>query len=532
MMKLSKETCRTAALLVLLIGVVAMDFIGSYANVYISQSGAGTMDGSTCGNAKPLSFFNTSGNWGSGGAQIGPDTFVHACGAFVGAASSTIFTFQGSGSSGHPITLLFESGATVSAPYFAPNNGGSGGGGINMSNLSYLIVDGGSNGVLQNTANGSALANQQYSIGIEAEPCNNCEVRNLTIQNIYVEVAPSDSIGTPVDNHINVNAINLAGSNWLFHGNVLRDCGWCIHNFFGNGDTNVKIYSNDISRCDHAYAVAGNSGASATNFYFYSNHVHDFANWDDGLGNFHHDGVHSFGGFPSSNLTNLQTYDNLFDGNPGKNFTSYLYIEKNNSTVSCTNCKAFNNVLDGRSAPIGSFGLIGLGSNPGLEIYDNTLLGTNFNINPCMVLNGVSGTFKNNVFSGCYTVIWELYNASTPTMDYNTYANLGTNGVVYTLSGAVISTLGGVQAHYSGDAHSQVVSSAGLNSSYVPVAPSPAINAGTNLTSLGIVALDFDRNGNPRPNPGNWDAGALNNGAAPPPLLRPNPPTGVTAVPH
>ena len=37
---------------------------------------------------------------------------------------------------------------------------------------------------------------------------------------------------------------------------------------------------------------------------------------------------------------------------------------------------------------------------------------------------------------------------------------------------------------------------------------SPAIGAGTNLTSLGIAALNVDKDGNPRPAIEPWDIGA------------------------
>ena len=75
----------------------------------------------------------------------------------------------------------------------------------------------------------------------------------------------------------------------------MHDTGWCLNNFWQSGDTNVKIYNNEIYGIDHAYAVAG-TGGTASGFYFYNNHVHDFAKWDSGSANtFHHDGIHAYG---------------------------------------------------------------------------------------------------------------------------------------------------------------------------------------------------------------------------------------------
>ena len=42
----------------------------------------------------------------------------------------------------------------------------------------------------------------------------------------------------------------------------------------------------------------------------------------------------------------------------------------------------------------------------------------------------------------------------------------------------------------------------------VPGPKSAVIGAGENLTEAGIPALNFDKNGHPRPKSGPWDAGA------------------------
>src|SRR5262249_33694153 len=65
------------------------------------------------------------------------------------------------------------------------------------------------------------------------------------------------------------------------------------------------------------------------------------------------------------------------------------------------------------------------------------------------------------------------------------------------------------------ETHSNYVANAGLNSNQTLAAGSPAISAGTNLTSIcsgqpvpGLGALCSDKTGVARPASGSWDAGA------------------------
>src|SRR5262249_9074967 len=148
--------------------------------IYLSQNGTASASGADCGNAVPVSFFNSAPNWGSGVNQIGPGTTVHLCGTITGPANSTGLSFQGSGTSGNPITLVFEKDAVMQAPYWASSVGGSAAGAITLdSGRSWIVVDGGQNGVIRNTANGSSWPNRAASTGISGFNCSNCTIRNL-----------------------------------------------------------------------------------------------------------------------------------------------------------------------------------------------------------------------------------------------------------------------------------------------------------------------------------------------------------------
>src|SRR5260370_35683474 len=102
-------------------------------NIYIAQSAAGAANGADCAGAHPISFFNSSGNWGTGAAQIGPGTIVHVCGTII-----SQLTVNGNGSSGKVIEILFETGAGIHITPGAVNTGA-----INLGAHSFILIDGG-----------------------------------------------------------------------------------------------------------------------------------------------------------------------------------------------------------------------------------------------------------------------------------------------------------------------------------------------------------------------------------------------------
>ena len=99
-------------------GLAATGASAQASNVYITQDGGG--NGVCSSNVHNPAWFNNSANWGNSSSQIGPGTTVHLCGTFnAPAGANSYLRFQGSGTSGNPITLLFETGAIVQAPYFS-----------------------------------------------------------------------------------------------------------------------------------------------------------------------------------------------------------------------------------------------------------------------------------------------------------------------------------------------------------------------------------------------------------------------------
>jgi len=508
-------------------------------NIYITQSGSAT--GNCTANVQTPAFFNNSSNWGSGANQIGPGTTVLICGTFSGTGGATEFTFQGSGVNGNPVVLKFDTGAQLTAPYWSAN------GAINCSNLSYILVDGGTNGIIQNTANGTSLANQQSSTGFFGSNCTNSEVKDLTISNIYVNQGSSPNAsdtggaGT-TDIVFNGNATNSKADH-----NTVSQAKTGIQ-FAGdpNGDaSNIQIFSNSISDMDWGINVGGgDSGDTFNNVSIYDNTITNWTNWQFPTGAYHQDGIILFNvGNPSAGIT-ANIYDNYIYGNLGVGSpTGFIYC------ADFSSCTIYNNAIVNTSNVI--YGLMWLGQSSdmghNMNVYNNTIVGATSS-DVCIMLN-ITGkaNIENNVCTGpsgmfAYNTYWgslSQFEATIATSNYNDW-NIGGNAWGSQANGATASYSTWTSAGY--DANSQQ-SNPDLNSNpYTLQSGSPAIGLGTNLTSLGLTALDtgapqtFGPSGScgngclGRSSSGSWDAGAYPYTASTSTSAPPAPPTDLTAI--
>jgi hypothetical protein len=529
---------------------------GSGPTYYITQSGAGSANGSSCANAEPANWFNTS-SWGTGTGQIGPGVTVDIC---ANATISSALTFQGSGSSGNPITLYFQPGSTISMPV-CPGSGC-----INTNSKTYLTIDGGStvggggsDGVIQATENGSAHGSPSYpdqvspSDGISAMNCSNCTIENLTIANLYVHDDINDeatyNVETPPNtfDHTRIRAVDFSGSNLTIENNTIHDVGWALvgewnvtngpdsPNDGGNGgDGNVRIQGNTISNIDHGFVSAtGAAGGDVGPIYFNNNNVHDYVNWDTNLpqatGKYpnHHDGLHCYvstdtGGSPP-HYNDFYIYDNQFGGNNGQDMTAQIFLEGTAEGTPCadasSNIYVFNNNLS-IAVDIAN-GLIATYTSSDTHVFNNTMTGPDTGNDPenndiqglCYSTEAIANEdFLNNIMNTCDQLINSsniTYASGSP--DYNLYANGGENAFICNgdfLSNTQFSTW---KSCIKGDSHSSYTSNAMLSGNGSPQTGSPAINAGTNLTSLctgNLVPLCSNINGTPRPTSGPWNVGA------------------------
>lgn len=503
----------------------------SATNIYITPDGS--PQGSCTSNTQNPAWFNNASNWGSGNTQIGPGTTVLLCGTFTGTAGQQLLTVRGSGSSGSPILIQFDTGTVLTAPYWSNT------GAIGASGVSWITIDGGSGGTIQDTANGTTLKYQQPSTAINALPCNNCEFRNLSIVNLYIHSGSACEI-----DQTQVNAIKFSGQNVLVHDNSIHDVGWSIWDDYGNNDTNHQIYNNDVWHSDHTIIFAGN-GLTGVNLdeQIYNNHVHDFSNWDTTANCYHHDGLHAFGS-PASPLVNLYVYNNQCDGSLGNNFNACWFMEGGiEGTPWSGNPNSyfafFNNVGVTNNAHdlVEGGGFTGASGNNTL-IANNTMVGSGNSGDVAFDTNGTNVLFKNNAMTALgYYVQLNGFTVANPSTDFvsNVYAAcagyncfnwtpIDTSGFSTWQSSCKCDSSNNMPA-----SNSSYQASLNLNTTYAPNSGSPVIGAGVNLTSLcagSLVALCSDKNGTPRPTTGAWDVGAYQFSSSAPP----SPPTGLSAV--
>jgi len=571
--------------MLMFMGLAIFSGVAKGNNVYISQNGGTFTGGSACNGqtTETPAYFNTAGNWTSGtptGTQIGPGTTVHLCGIFTGTAGSTILTFQGSGAAGSPITLRFESGAQLTAPYW--NNINNYSGAVVVHNVNYVVIDGGTNQVggtplITATANGTGLANQQPSCAIFINGGNNVTVQNMTISPMYVHLmTPNDTNGDPS------NGIYYAGPgpNITFSNNYVSDASSCLTaDQAVSTMTNVIISGNTTRNCRWHIRTDGDNGNGAVNgVYVYGNDMSGWENWATTGGTFHLDGAWFAATTSSSSFTNGYFYNNYVHGYmDGCVGTAFLYVAGNVS-----NSYIFNNVweydvgtpLSGCGSPVigPGGGLITFGSDsptPGspdnVYVYNNTFYCTS----DC-VTQGFGSTIPNTVF---YNNIAFMPNANGTTgnslifassygsfesggniqvnADHNNWyypAAFNQTGTQYSQGSPFyyqnfVQWQGNTRSGSTYDRNSNASNTGmaiDLNSSspmtaFTVTSGSPAVGLGVNFYSTchgqpnpGLGALCEDSAGSSRPPTGGWDAGAYNYVTT----NQPAPPTNLTAVSH
>ena len=501
----------------------ALFAVPSTKSIYISQAGAGGMNGGDCADALPVSFLNNSSNWGTGVGQIGPGVTAHLCGVIT----STL-TMYGSGTPGNDIEIKWEPGARISQPVAQAIN-------INGAS-SYLLFDGGipcgpgtacdaieaanmtgyatgQTGIIEATANGSALANQiagsQAFFGCAG--CHNIEIENLIIRNLYIHSSASDTTNSADAFDYTWTCVNGSGCGpgiVSIHDSTIHDNGNAI-NINETSGTTVNIYNDDFYQNNWGVGISGSGTRTVS---IYDNHFHDTANWDTTTDAFHHNGVHIFMN-SSTDSMGINIYNNLSDGNWGSccSTATQVYVDTNPWQVP-DDVNVFNNACiqsAGNSAPCLEYGaLTGLVAN-------NTLIGVcTGNDNTYGISIGGSSTavtVQNNIVQ-CYSQYFQLNSgAGITAWDYNTYGpNPYPSGAgEWDCDGVSYNTFTTWQSGCHYDTHGQQISNLNLSTVGIPQAGSPVIDAGANLTSYGILALDSDAAGVARPSTGAWDAGAF-----------------------
>jgi len=507
----------------------------SAADIYITPDGSS--QGVCTTSPHNPSWFNSSGNWGSGSSQIGAGTVVHLCGKFTGSSGAQFLVVQGSGASGNPITVKFEAGTSLKAPYVSAE------GAILMSGRSYITIDGGSDGLIQNTSNGSAggscpagtCSTHQDSVGIQAYNCSNCEIRNLSITDLYDHTSFNDAAaGTD-----GLACVQFSGSNFFIHDNKFRDVGWCLYQNYTN-DSGVRIYNNDISRMSHGITCAGASFIQ-DNLQIFNNHLHDMANWNTSGNDYHLTGIHCYNG-SGGKIQNVYIYNNLFDGSLGTCcITGWIFMEGTSSGTPWTDSTGtvflWNNIFS-TDLDIPN-GLVYIGSGRAHEVLNNTWNGPNAGGGGvCLQFNtsATSVTIENNVIQGCNQLVNGVSGSTFSVIDYNVYGSASGGNAVWQFGGMNSSSFSSWKSTCNCDSHSQASISGPLKNispSGVPSSGFMGIGTASSLAnvasgSMSSLLMDTGAGGTHIPVTRTlpWDAGAYKSGSG----VALMPPSGLQAL--
>jgi len=562
----------------------------SQSAIFYGPTSIGAANGSDCANAyaynDATNGWTVSGKWGSGPAQIGPGTTLTVCqGTYTFANGSSGLAILNSGTSGNYLTIQGDPNGTVTfqAGYIGSGNpfsetcqpASSCNGGIQIYQQNYIILDGGKNFVIQNTANGTGLNYDAGSAGIFITGADHVIVRRFNILNIYKNLGnnpsatdgngnssgdifvmgPSTNVAI-YDNTLNSARIGISSTTNTSSGpNVCPTPNGSIGvtpNPPGppTGNWGTCIYNNTLS--DHAWMIQ--SSGNVENIYaneWGDNTVSNggslsgWLNWQYPASIYHQNGWFGFGG-PTGSVTGY-LYNNYSHGDLGQGSPTG-HISCNSTGSSGCSLIAFNNIVVQTASP----------QNPGdanqdqifsvyiptsaaigpISLYNNTMIGGSFALQiytqSTSQTNAATFNLENNIWSpGASGAPAWFTNESNGgavmtvgTISNNLYYNGRTSGGAWQLNNNVYSRLSEWQSACGCDPSPSLVSNPLMGSNYFPALGSPAIGLGANLNSLGLAPLDIDAKGNPRPSSGAWMPGAYQSSAN---AAAPGPPTGLSA---
>jgi hypothetical protein len=502
------------------------------ATYHVTQSGAGSANGTSEASAWSLSSYNNASNWSATPAtsgKISPGDTVMMYGTFTATIGA-----PGSGASGNLITILFAPGAKVSvATATSPL--------IDVFQRDYLVFDGGATGmiggtggdptgvnaIIECTDNGTLLGNQNETSGFSFRGCRHITVKGFYVRNIFIKTPGSYSSDTA----------------------ARRTGGISFEDPNGRGMNDLEVYNCLIH--DVSTGVSADYGPSASNYHFHhytaynvnwggrvgdrntssviSNVVIDhcrwynFTDWDQetDLG-LHHNGFFIWA-VNGGTFNDARLHNNIV----GPGFTNR--IGPGGGYNACTAgifCAGplgpiyvYNNLFINTGTHGPSNGLINFGSGAtGTEYFafNNTFIGGN---GSSAIRFGDFGgtllmTIKNNLLAGADKAWCCLYKDNvTVSSENNLIFNTPTNAFEWSVEGAGGQiSLASWQSSTSQDGDI-LTSDPLLTETYRLGASSPAIGEGENLSAF----FTTDADGNTRPASGAWDIGAYQYGEAPPP---------------
>jgi hypothetical protein len=488
--------------------------------IYIAQNAQGQDTGSDGSNAHSVTFFNDPTNWSSPRklpGKIGPGDTVHLVGTI-----STSLVIQGAGMKGKPITILFDPGAKMSAPYWE-------GSAIKISRKDYIVIDGGAtgligslngnpalaNGVIECTDNGTMMGNQIRSAGVCAQGCNYLTVKNIVVSNMYVRArgGEQNSFGVGICNE------DISGegiTNYIVYNCIIHDAYIGVSSDYGSNCDTYEFSYITAYNCNWG-GRCGDRGrrSNMTDLSVHHNHFYNWTNWDDTERNsFHHNGFFAWA-MSGGSLAKVRYFANFIgpnyslvnSGEPSRanHATSGLFVQGEVKYI-----LAYNNVFvenQGDAPANGSITISRLKAFGTVGIYNNTFIGGGHG--QAISIGGGTGTYivKNNVAieKGTFIASNRAF-TSILIADYNVGYRLR-RGQEYSYSknprgNSSFRDFTAWRAMGYGT-HS-FNKNPNLNARCRPMANSPLIGAGEDLSNIFAT----DGAGSPRPKGRPWTIGA------------------------
>lgn len=467
-------------------------------DIFYAQDSIGSFNGSNCANAKAIS----SLTWNGGVGSVDAGDTAHLCGTIISG-----ITVGASGRAGSPIVFKFENGAKMSAANWAVNRP------ITIVGKNNIIVDGGTNGVIEATDTGTALGSQTAAHAIHITGIvGNIEVKNLRIDKMYVR--------TPGTNAADFGGSGVAiwsatGDNILIHNNTMSYMGVPIYINEAHL-TNVKIYSNTLSHARACMIIASTTNGQYFNdSQIYGNTMNLY---DDGSNStctntpYHGDVIHTWH-YNGATMNNVAFYGNRFGPNNGAclQTSGWLFIEGH-----ATNTLIYNNLFlgekdsDSTNPTNGMLFLKCSGAGSPFyctyNVYNNTFLATS-----------VAGSYFTAIAHRTSSGSSNIQNNIFVHLRYGIYYEDGTivnkNNLYYNIRDANVLNSTMDTKYYIGNPL--------LNASFAPQVGSAAINNGINLSAY--FTTDFA--GTARPQSAAWDIGAYKANVL---MLKPNPPGSIS----
>jgi len=385
---------------------------------YIAQSAAGSGNGSNCANADAIADLT----WGGGNMVDAGDT-LHLCGTIT----STL-TIGASGSEGSVITVAFESGAKFSKAAWGTTSSAA----IYATGKDYITIDGQTNGIIENTDNGTALGTQQQSHGVYVTGGSNWTIQDLTIKEIYARTPRSNTDSNDYGVGINTKNVSLL----TVDGNTIYGAYYClVHTATSGNPSGLTINDNDLSQMSTGIKIALDGATNYSSIIISNNKIYDTYVWDGAWGGswFHRDGIHTWGNYAANSLGSITISGNEFSGDWGvsAHVTAFIYLTDytfpaviyNNLFVPTTGT-ASNGYIDYHC----------YSSDGDVKVYNNTFDGpssTSAGYNAIYVtgLGGGTADIYNNIIKDVYIAIYDnSTNNFVITADNNDYYNLTSVG--------------------------------------------------------------------------------------------------------